>query len=543
MSTPIWTSPLHRIGIAWPELFKKDLSLVGLRLKGVVPRQFFLTLLVAAGYYAGSRIGFLLTPHQTPIATFWPSNAIVLAAFLLAPYSRWWIFLLAIFPVHLLIQLSTGIPLATASGWFLSNSAEALLGAVCIRRFKKTEELFESVNGVLIFLSFAAALAPLASSFADAAVVLTTGFGKGYWELWMSRLFSNMLAAVTVAPTIVVIAQNAGQWKQRLNRWRVLEAVFLATGIVVLSSFVFSIKNPTIPALTFSPLPLVVWIVVRFGADGLYPSLLAMTVISTWNATHGRDPFVFAPIAEGILALQIFLCTIALPMMLLAALLAERKSVEQSLRESRGRLINAQEQERRRIARELHDDIGQQLAILQIEIEQLKIQAGEELRPSLEKLHEQTSATSASTRTLSHGLHSVHLEILGLVPALNNLCRTMSQETSIPVEFTDLDTPANLDPQISLCLYRVTQEALHNVARHSHAHKAAVELHRHNSWISLRVVDDGIGIHGNCQARSGLGLASMRERVCFVGGTFKIDSGQMQGTTIEANVPLTPASS
>jgi signal transduction histidine kinase len=119
----------------------------------------------------------------------------------------------------------------------------------------------------------------------------------------------------------------------------------------------------------------------------------------------------------------------------------------------------------------------------------------------------------------------------------------MSQETSIAVEFTDLDIPADLDNQISLCLYRVTQEALHNVARHSHAHKATVELRRHGGWISLRVRDDGIGVHGNCQASSGLGLASMRERVCFVGGTFKIDSGQMQGTSVEANVPLIPASS
>ena len=417
MDSPTWTSSLLKVGIAWPEQFKKGIPLIGTRLQGI-PRQLFLALLVAAGYYVGSQVGFLLTPHQTPIATFWPPNAVLLAAFLLAPYSRWWIFLLAVFPAHLLVQLSTGIPFATACGWYLSNSAEALLGAVCVRHFKKTEELFENVSGVLIFLSFAVVLAPLASSFVDAAVVLTTGFGNGYWKLWTSRLFSNMLAAVAVASTIIVIAQHASEWRKRLNRWRVLEAAFLITGIMVLSSFVFSIKNPTIPALTFSPLPLVVWIVVRFGSDGLYPSLLAMSVISTWNATHGRNPFIFAPMAESILALQIFLCTISLPMMLLAALLAERKSIEQSLRESRGMLINAQEQERRRIARELHDDIGQQLAILQIEIEQLRMRTGEELRPSLEKLFEQASATSASTRTLSHGLHSVHLEILGLVPAL-----------------------------------------------------------------------------------------------------------------------------
>src|SRR5579859_3466985 len=299
MSTPIWTSPPHRTTIAWPEQFKKDLSLVGARLIGV-PRQFLLTLLVATGYYVGSRVGFLLTPHQTPIATFWPPNAVVLAAFLLTPYSRWWMFLAAVFPVHLLIQLSTGIPLATACGWFLTNSAEALLGAICIRHFKKTDELLESVSGVLIFLSFAVVVAPLASSFVDSAVVLTTGFGNGYWKLWTARLFSNMLAAVAVAPTIIVIAQHASRWKQRFNRQRVLEVLLLGTGIVTVSSIVFSDNNPTIPALIFTPLPLVVWIVVRFGSDGLYPSLLAMSVISAWNAAHGRDPFSFAPLPESI---------------------------------------------------------------------------------------------------------------------------------------------------------------------------------------------------------------------------------------------------
>jgi two-component system sensor histidine kinase UhpB len=542
MGSPRSTSLLLNIGIARPEQFRKDISLIGIRLEGI-PRQFLLALLVAAGYYVGSQVGFLLTPHETPIATFWPPNAVLLAALLLAPYSRWWIFLLAVFPAHLLIQLSAGIPFTTACGWFLSNSAEALVGAVCIRHFKKTEELFENVSGVWVFLSFAIVLAPLASSFVDAAVVLSTGFGNGYWKLWTARLFSNMLAAIAVAPTIIVIAQHASEWRKRANRWRVFEAAFLATGIVVLSSFVFSIKNPTIPALTFSPLPLVVWIVVRFGSDGLYPSLLAMSVISTWNATHGRNPFVFAPMAESILALQIFLCTIALPMMLLAALLAERKSVEQSLRESRGRLINAQEQERRRIGRELHDDIGQQLAILQIEIEQLRMRAGEELRPSLEKLSQQASATSTSARTLSHELHSIHLEILGLGPALRNLCRTVSEETSIQIEFSENDVPAELNPHISLCLYRVTQEALRNVARHSHAHKVSVELRSDSGWIWLRVVDDGIGICGDCQQTTGLGLASMRERACFVGGSFKLNSGQMQGTSIVVKVPLIPASS
>jgi signal transduction histidine kinase len=503
-----------------------------------VPRQILLSLLVAVGYYLGTRIGFYLTPHEVAISTFWPPNAVLLAALLLAPRSMWWMFLLAVFPAHLLIQLRIGVPLSTACGWFVSNSAEALLGAACIRHFKKADELFENVPGVLTFLAFGVVLAPLASSFVDAGVVVTTAFGSGYWKLWTARLFSNMLADLTVAPTIIVLAVNRRSWVQQITPSRILEGILLGSAIVGVSIAVFGIRDPTIPAIMFSPLPLVVWIVVRFGVGGLYPSLLAISLISIWNATRGWDPFVLAPMAESIRGIQVFLSTITLPMMLLAAVLAERKAVEASLRQSRAQLIQAQEQERRRIARELHDDIGQQLTLLELELDQLKQRSGEVLMPSLDKLHRQASAAAAAARTISHGLHSAHLEFLGLVPALRNLCETVTHETSIEVAFTEQNVPAHVDPQISLCLYRVTQEALHNIARHSHAHKASVQIHGNSKRISLQIVDDGIGIAGESGHAAALGLASMRERVSLTGGTFKLVSQPMRGTRIEATVPL-----
>jgi signal transduction histidine kinase len=433
------------------------------------------------------------------------------------------------------------VPLGTAFGWFLSNTAEALVGAACIRRFKKPDELFDSVSGVLAFLLFGVLLAPLASSFVDAAVVVTTGFGNGYWKLWTSRLCSNMLADLTVAPTIIVLAVDGRRWFQHLTRARIIEAILLAIGIVVVSSFVFGISIPTIPALMFSPLPLLLWVVVRFGATGLYPSLLSIALISVWNATRGRDPFFFAPVEESIRGVQIFLSTIALPMMFLAAVLAERNRVAESLRQSRGRLIDAQEQERRRIARELHDDIGQQLTLLELELDQLRHQPGQSLKPQLDKLYFQASATLGATRALSHGLHSSHLEILGLSPAVRNLCQAVSQETNIEVTFRQEDVPVRLDPQISLCIYRVVQEALHNIARHSHAQTASVTLRGKAEHILLGIVDDGVGIIGHTEEHPvALGLASMQERVSLVGGTFKLISQPMRGTRIEAAIPLRP---
>lgn len=528
---------LPRDGIAWSKDVRDDSPVAAHWLKGA-PHEAFISLLVATGYYLGTRLGFALTPHEMAISTFWPPNAILLAGFLLAPLRMWWMILLAVFPAHLLIQLPTGVPLATACGWFLSNTAEALVGAAFVRHFKKPEELFESVSGVLVYLSFAVILAPLATSFIDAAVVVTTGFGNGYWGLWTSRLFSNMLADITVAPTVIVLALISRRTLQHLTLSRMVEAVLLVLGIILFSSFVFGIGNPTIPALMFSPLPLLLWSVVRFGAISLYPSLLSIALISIWNAVHGREPFIFAPLRQSIIGIQIFFSTIALPMMLLAAVLAERKAAEGSLRQSRERLIDAQEQERRRIARELHDDIGQQLTLLELELDQLRQQPGQSLKPQLDKLYFQASATSAATRALSHGLHSSHLEILGLVPAVRNLCQTVSQETNIEIAFAQENVPARLDPQISLCAYRVTQEALHNVARHSRAHKASVTLRHSGQQILLDIIDDGVGITGEREQPVALGLASMQERISLVGGTFKLTSQPMQGTSIEAAIPL-----
>ena len=527
----------QRLSISWPKSVRSNQSIAAPSLKGL-PRQIFIAVLVAAGYYLGTRIGFALTPQGIPISTLWPPNAILLAAFLLTQPRMWWVLLLAVLPAHLLIQLPAGVPLTTACGWFLSNTAEALVGAACVRRFKKPEELFESISGVLTFLAFAVVFAPLASSFIDAAVVVTTGFGKGYWELWTSRLFSNMLADITIAPTILVLALNGRRYFTQLTRSRIVEAVLLAVGISLVSSVVFGIEIPMIPALMYSPLPLLVWIVVRFGARGLYPSLLAMSLIAMWDARLGHDPFVLAPMAESILGLQIFLSTVALPMMLLAAVLAERSTAEESLRQGRARLIDAQEQERRRIARELHDDIGQQLTILELELDQLRRQPSQPLKPHLDKLYFQASATSAATRAISHGLHSSHLDILGLAPAMRNLCRTVEKETSIEIAFAQENIPTRLDPQISLCIYRVTQEALQNIARHSHAHKARVELRGCGDRILLDIADDGVGITGEREHPVALGLASMQERVTLVGGTFKLVSQPMQGTKIEAAIPM-----
>jgi signal transduction histidine kinase len=491
-----------------------------------------IVLLVAFGYYAGMRIGFLFTPTQTPTSTFWPPNAILLAAFLLTPVRMWGALLLAVLPAHLLVQLHAGIPVSSALGWFVGNTGEALLGAACIRYYEKDERsLFKSAHGVTIFLVFGVFAAPLLTSFLDAAVVVRTGLGSDYWMVWTTRLFSNMLADLTVAPTIVLFCLNGASWIREARLARYIEAGLLGIGIVLGSILIFGGEEGwrgNTPALLYGLLPFLLWASVRFGVGGLSASLLASALISIWNAMHGRDPFISGSMEQNVLTLKIYLVTIGMPLMLLSAVIPE-------MRRTSRKLIDAQEQERHRIARELHDDIVQQLTLIGLEVELLRSDSSLGLR--LDRLYDRVSSVSKATRDLSHDLYPFALRYVGLARALRTLCRQTGEATSIIINFAEENVPP-LAADISLCLYRVAQEALQNIAKHSHSRTAAVELRVQNGQTFLRIVDDGVGMSPEQHRSGGMGLTDMRERVMALDGTFKITSAPMRGTTIEGSVPL-----
>jgi len=489
-------------------------------------------LLVAIGYYAGTKFGFLFTPPQTPTATFWPPNAILLAAFLLTPVRMWWALLLAVIPAHLLAQLHASIPFSSMLGWFVGNTGEALLGAAFIRYFEKDERsLFKSVRGVTIFLVFGVFASPLLTSFLDAAVVVQTGLGSDYWMVWTTRFFTNMLANLTVVPTIVLFGLNGASWIREASLARYIEAGLLSIGIVLGSILIFSGEQGWLgstPALLYSLLPFLLWASLRFGLGGLNASLLAIALISLWNVMHGRDPFIAGSMEQNILTLKTYLVTIAVPLMFLATLIPE-------LRRTNRKLIEAQDEERHRIARELHDDIVQQLVLISLEVEGLKSDSSWKLR--LDRLYDRVSSVSKATRDLSHDLHPFALPYVGLARALRSLCRQTGDATSITIDFAGENVPP-LAADISLCLYRIAQEALQNVVKHSHAHTAAVELRVQNGQALLRIVDDGVGMNHEQHQIGGMGLTGMRERAMALDGTLKITSAPMRGTTIEGAVPL-----
>lgn len=304
-------------------------------------------------------------------------------------------------------------------------------------------------------------------------------------------------------------------------------------------------------AVFMLPRSLVLAVLVAFASV----SVLLMALLSIWNATRGLSPF--APGAGELFSLQLFFGAISVPLLCLVAAIAGRRKIqaqhEQAPAESEprfrhpsdpspplsGRVIKAQDEERQRIARELHDDIGQRLTLLMIELDRLQRVADSSLQPSMLQLLNEAQAISDCVRSMSHDLHPARVDLLPLGTALSGLCREFAQRTAIEVHFEEHNVPAQLPLEIKLCLYRVAQEALQNIAKHSRATQAEVELTGDSNSLNLRVDDDGVGFAvQQPPVVDGLGLASMRERLASVDGSIKVTAAPGQGTRIEAYAPL-----
>jgi two-component system NarL family sensor kinase len=221
--------------------------------------------------------------------------------------------------------------------------------------------------------------------------------------------------------------------------------------------------------------------------------------------------------------------------------ITERRRSEEKLQALRNRLTRTQEDERSRIARDLHDDIGQRLALLTIDLEQMKLasqQAGSSLAKELEALVRTSGEITSDVHNVSRRLHPSQVELLGLAPALNNFCREFANRNSMRIQFASACPTCKLPEDASLCLFRVAQEAIRNVHKHSGCREALVELDEISGSLRLRISDRGSGFDPiSVEASQGLGLLSMEERLRSMGGELFVHSRPGGGTCIEATIP------
>jgi signal transduction histidine kinase len=546
-----------------------------------VLRHALAALLVGAGYYVGANIGFALTFQPHPVSTLWPPNSILFATLVLTPRRRWWFYLLAAFPAHLLVQINADIPTTMILCWFVSNCSEALIGASVLRYLTRSDVRFDKTYHVWVFI-LASLLGPFLSSFIDAAFVELNQYGDSpYWAVFRMRFFSNVLASLTLVPLIVTWRRaNFAAFKS--SSWnRYVEAGLLVVGFVMVGIVSFSSRlsgGSLRPAMLYLSLPFLLWAAIRFGPRGSSTALIVASMFQIWGAIHGLGPFAAQSAEMNALSVQLYLILASMPLMFLAALIKEREKAQEiafqegqqlelaldseqrasralsdsqeKLRQSHnqvrkllGRLIDVQEAERRRISRELHDDLNQKIATLSMGISQLKRKVPQqdgELIADLDQLRKTANGLTDEVRRLSHQLHPAVLEHLGLVPALESYIASFSDEEQIDVQFTADTGEVRIPFQTSICLYRVAVEALRNVARHSGAASAAVSLKRSHDGLELQVSDSGRGFDVKTfKQGGGLGLISIEERLRVLEGDCEISSAWERGTTLVARVPLT----
>ncbi|HET7853177.1 MAG TPA: PAS domain S-box protein, partial [Candidatus Methylomirabilis sp.] len=221
---------------------------------------------------------------------------------------------------------------------------------------------------------------------------------------------------------------------------------------------------------------------------------------------------------------------------------AALRDSQKDLQDLAGKLLKAQEEERRRLARELHDDLTQRLAVLAIEAGRLEQQLQGAPNPALERLRhmkEQIVKLSADVHGISRQLHPSILDDLGLVSAMESECANLTQRAGIAVKYESHNVPTTLPQDVALCLYRIAQEALWNIAKHAQTTEAFVSLVGTEDAITLSVWDDGVGFDpAQLHRKPGLGLASMEERVRLIRGELSVKSEPGRGTEIEVTVPL-----
>jgi signal transduction histidine kinase len=214
----------------------------------------------------------------------------------------------------------------------------------------------------------------------------------------------------------------------------------------------------------------------------------------------------------------------------------------EKMRSLAGGLLQAQEDERRRISRELHDDLNQKLALLHVNVERMEAKAPKgsvELRSYLRLFREAVSDLSDSIRRIAYHLHPSMLDDLGLVVAAQSFCEDFSKSERIDVSFQATNVPGSLPQDVSLCVFRILQESLRNIAKHSMSQAAMVTLQGDENLLRLSVKDSGTGFRReDLKSKRGLGLIGMEERVRLVGGKLAIESRPGEGTRVKIQIPL-----
>ena len=480
-------------------------------------------------------------------AAIWPPDAVLLVALLFDRPDRWWWYLLGALPIRWFV-----LPAPQWLLWSLyaNDALKAVLSASVLRRVLPDAPRVNTLRDFAAFILVAAVLSPVLSAFGGAAT--RAWIGDRFWSVWLRWFLGDSLAIIALVPAFLFAAQ--GRFSRPLVS--AAELTVLAVGLVFGSwlAFWFADRAATYtPLFLYAPIPALVWAAVRVGPGGVSISLAFMVLLALAGAEIGHGPFAAYGHAVNLLAVQLFLTMLTLPLTAMTLLIDERRKAQQELAWSRGelqaqnvqlrtlagRLMTAYEDERENISRDLHDDIGQRLALIATGIDRVNLDHQE--RPSiagngLQGIRSEVHELASDLHGLSRELYSSTVQHLGLARALRNWCTHMAAQHQLAIEFIE-DGHDGLPRDASMCLYRVAQEGLKNAVKHGRAQQITVELTSDSASMRLRVTDSGVGFDPGAPT-DGIGLASLRERLRFIGGALSVTSTPGNGAEVMAEIPM-----
>jgi signal transduction histidine kinase len=491
---------------------------------------------VAIVSYLAAKLGAMVVIPSQVDWTLWPGNILLACVLLFVPRRIWPIVVTAALLTFAVYDLRIGLSLRTVFFFQLSDAVETLTAALGLSYAFGGPPKLNSVKALAKYAFFAVILAPFAGAFLGA---LTTHgeYRTGWWIAFLSQA----LGYLTLMPAVLGWVRNRSAWLHAPLP-RCLEALALFVGLTVFGYFSLVAPSSIVLAI-LTIVPFLLWAALRFGTTGVSSATIAVAFFAIWGAVHGRGPFIAPESAHNVPSIQVFLLFVAAPFMVLAVLVEEEEQIKQELANERARLIEAQEEERIRIARELHDDVCQRLATLSLKIEKVSSDWSKGKQQSvdgqLERIRHECATLTGDVQAMSHALHPSILDNLGLATAVKSFCREIAEQCGAVVNFTDGNTPDSLPREVSLSLFRVVQEALRNAVKYSGQRDFDVRLRGTSRELELQVIDRGVGFDvASVQKTAGLGLISMRERIHLVNGTIHIDSKPNAGTRIRVRVPL-----
>jgi len=291
-------------------------------------------------YFFGAEAAFYIgTLSDRIFALFWPPNVILFCALLIVPQRRWWLYIAAVFPAHVVAELGVGMPAPQLLVAFATNCLVAFLNAYGVRRLVGDPPWFGTFRKTLLYIGITVGISPAISAFGGAFVpILGGGPASNYWTFWAHWYVANALPNLTIGPVLLIWLSRGttrSRWVPSLRHIEpaILVALLFCVGIIVAEIGGGLVANSFLPAVLLAPLPLVLWAAVRYGEKGGSGAVLVVTIVLTWRLLHGPSLFIGEEPQRSVLALQLFLTGLSIPVLLLCSLidhlrLADRKTLE-----------------------------------------------------------------------------------------------------------------------------------------------------------------------------------------------------------------------